>query len=198
MNGATTLMDEIESLLAELTSGDDQRAEASVMRLAKLGKAVLPFIQPFLNDPDPDKRWWALRLLAELPGDDLVPIFISALSDPDASVRQCAALALTRQPSPQAIEALISLLRERDALLPRLAANALVAIGAPAVPALLEVLNNGSPMERMQAARAIALIGDQRAIPALFNLFAEDSAWMDYWAEEGLERSGAGMVYFKP
>ncbi len=191
-------MDAIDALLAELTSGDDQRAEASVQRLSRLGKAVLPAIQTLLHAASPDHRWWAVRLLAELKDDDLLPLLTATLKDSDPSVRQCAALALVQQPSPGAIEALITALNDADALVSRLAGDALAAIGPPAVPALQEVLRTGAPAERRQAARALALIGDPRSIPAFMSLFTEDSAWMEYWADEGLERSGAGMVYFKP
>jgi HEAT repeat protein len=50
----------------------------------------------------------------------------------------------------------------------------------------------------LEAARALALIGDQRAIPALFALLSEDSVMLDYWANEGLDKMGAGMVYLIP
>jgi HEAT repeat protein len=86
----------------------------------------------------------------------------------------------------------------QDALLARLAANALACTGADAVPALLEVLEKGEQALRLEAARALAHIGDERSIPALFKALDEDSALMEYWANEGLERMGVGMVFFKP
>ena len=70
--------------------------------------------------------------------------------------------------------------------------------GAAAVPALLDLLETGLQAVRLETARTLAMIGDTRAIPALFNALDEDSALMEYWANEGLERMGVGMAFFKP
>jgi HEAT repeat protein len=120
------------------------------------------------------------------------------LKDKDVAVCQCAALGLSRQPDERAVPALVEAMASDDALLARLAANALGAIGAAAVPALLDALENGSQSVRLEAARTLAMIGDTRAIPALFNALDGDSALLEYWANEGLERMGVGMVFFKP
>ena len=93
---------------------------------------------------------------------------------------------------------LVEAISDGDPLLASLAADALVAIGGPAVPYLLEVMGNGSHSARLHAVRALALIGDDRAIPALFAALDQYSAVMQYWAEQGLERMGVGMVFFKP
>jgi HEAT repeat protein len=57
---------------------------------------------------------------------------------------------------------------------------------------------DAQPRVRTHAARALALIGDTSAIPALFKALEDDSAMVQYWVEEGLERMGVGQVYFKP
>lgn len=80
----------------------------------------------------------------------------------------------------------------------RLACNALIAIGSEAVPSLIEILRNGVSHARLQAARALAKIGDPRAIPALMEVLQTDSAISTYWAEQGLDKLGLSMVYFKP
>jgi HEAT repeat protein len=59
-------------------------------------------------------------------------------------------------------------------------------------------LRGDYPAARIQAARALALIGDTRAIPELFNALDGDSALLEYWAGEGLEKMGVGMVFFTP
>ena len=48
------------------------------------------------------------------------------------------------------------------------------------------------------SARALALIGDTEAIPALFKAWGEGSTMIQYWAEEGLDRMGVGMQFFIP
>ncbi len=187
----------MDDLLVELTCGDDERAERAARRLAGLGIAALELLRPLLAAPDADARWWAVRTLAELPRE-AVPLLVQALEDEDTSVRQCAALSLSCHPDERAVPALIEAMSAKDPLLARLAANALVSTGAAAVPALLEVLKTGQQSVRLEAARALAHIGDNRSISALFKALDEDSALMDYWANEGLERMGVGMVFFKP
>lgn len=202
---AVFLMMTLDELLLELTSGDDERAEGAVRSLSGYGEAALDALRSMLASPDVDRRWWAVRALAEIPGGAAIPFIIQALSDEDPAVRQCAALGLCQQPdipddsvAEVVVPALIEAMASNDALLARLAANALTCIGAAAVPALLDLLANSPDPVRLEAARALALIGDTRAIPALFEALEDDSALMEYWANEGLERMGVGMVFFQP
>ena len=185
---------EIQDTLSELTSGEDGRAEAAVAALARLADEaageVLAVLQSLLASPQADERWWAARALAGL--------LAAALGDADASVRQCAALGLRLHPDAPVIPALIAALDDPDALAVDLATDALVSNGQAAVPALLEVLKSGTRSARLKAVRALATIQDTRAIPALFAALDEDSALMEYWATEGLERMGVGMMFFKP
>jgi HEAT repeat protein len=188
----------MDDLLLALTSGDDERAEDAARRLAAHGEAAIPALRSLLAAPQAETRWWAARALAEIPGGWAAPWSIEALRDPDIAVRQCAALGISRQPDEQAVPALVEAMSSDDALLARLAANALASIGEAAVPALLDLLENGPQPVRLEAARALAMIGDTRAIPALFNALDGDSALLEYWANEGLERMGVGMMFFKP
>jgi HEAT repeat protein len=82
--------------------------------------------------------------------------------------------------------------------LTRLAVDALVSIGAEAVQPLIDILNHGKQRARLGAIQALARIGDTRSIPALFEALTADSAFMQYWANEGLEKMGVGMSFFKP
>jgi len=66
------------------------------------------------------------------------------------------------------------------------------------VPGLLEAMQGGDQRVRVEAVRAFAKIGDPRAIPALFEALDEGSALIEYWANEGLEKMGVGMVFYKP
>jgi HEAT repeat protein len=191
-------MSELKTLLAELTSGDDERAETAVPRLQAHEGDALRVLRPLLADPNPDTRWWAVRAMVEIRDPQVPGLLVSAIEDEDMSVRQCAAQALRHRPVPSAVPVLISALGVQDSLLARLAANALIAVGEPAVPELIGVMENGKGRPRLEAARTLAIIGDPRAIPVLYAALSEDSAWMDYWANEGLERMGVGMVFFKP
>ena len=191
-----------QALWLDLTSGDDLRAEKAALALADLAlegeEKILKRLRGLLQAPEADRRWWALRSLAGIKSESVIDLLIRGLKDSDASVRQCAALGLRLHPHPIAVPALTEAFADADHLVVELAADALAQIGAPAVPALLDILSRGPQAKRLEAMRALATIGDSRAIPALFSALDEDSALMEYWASEGLERMGLGMVYFKP
>lgn len=184
-------------LLDDLSSGDESRAEAASKALADFGDQATIALTDLLAGPNVDARWWAVRTLASLPNprpERLVP----ALGDSSPAVRQCAALGLAKNPSEAATPHLVRALSDEDALTAELAGHALVAIGPSAVPSLLDALKNSPQGARIQALRALAEIGDQRAIPAMIAAAAEDSAMLHYWAEKGLDKLGVNMVYLKP
>lgn len=191
-------MDALDQLIAELTSGDDRRAEAAAQKLAAAGENAASALQALLASPDSDTRWWAARALAEIPGEQAVNGLLQALADPDPAVRQCAALGCGKQRARSAVPALLRAMHDSDSLTARLAANALVIIGSPAVEPLVELLKGATQSVKLEAARALALISDPRAIPALFDALDNDSLLLEYWANEGLERMGVGMAFFKP
>ena len=188
----------MQDLLAELTSGDDTRAENSIPAITALGMAVMPALLDLTRADEVDSRWWAVRALAASPHTltvDLIPL----LSDSAPEVRAAAALALCNHPHESAVTALIKTLADEDSLTAGLAGNALAKIGSPSVPSLLEVMKNEAPLGiRLIALRALSEIRDHRAIPVLMKSLSEESAVLQYWAQEGLERLGLDMVYMKP
>jgi HEAT repeat protein len=195
----------LESLLDDLTSGDEARAEAAVAPLIGMGEEAVPALLELTRSPDVDSRWWGLRVLAASPHlrtEWLVPF----LNDPAPEVRQCAALGLAGKPSESAVESLVRALGDEDSMVATLAANALVKTGSPAVPSLIEaVKHHPEPAEgtrpqsrRIHALRALAEIRDHRAIPVMMQVMQEESALLQHWAQEGLERLGLDMVYIKP
>ena len=185
-------------LITEFTSGSDIRAEKAALQLASAGSESLEILSQLSEYQNPDVRWWATRSLAEIHTTEATHLLLKALRDPEPEVRQCAALALRGQPHTESIPQLIHLLSASDQLLARLSGDALIAIGSEAVPPLLAVMDDGSQSARLEAARALAAIGDTRAIPVLFKVFECDSAIMEHWAEQGLEKMGVGTMYFKP
>lgn len=189
---------DLQTLISDLTSDEEVRAVAAVDKISALGSDALPALFDLLNNPDPNKRWWAIRVLSAIPDPEVPSILRTALGDSDYTIRQCAALGLSQQPNPESIPDLISTLDDDDRLVARLAADALIAIGGPAVTDLIEVLEKGSPASRVESARALAVIGDTRAIPAMFTAWEEGSALIRHWIEQGFERMGVGMKFFKP
>jgi len=187
----------VESLLADLTSGDEIRAQSAVPGLIALGEATFPALRDLLASKDADQRWWALSTLAQTPQartEWLLPF----LNDTAPELRQAAALGLCSHPDETAIKPLIQALNDADSMVSNLASSALVAIGKPAVQSLMEIPKNAPHRARINAIRALAEIVDYAAIPALMSALEEDSAMMQHWAEEGLERLGLNMVYIKP
>ena len=187
----------LQTLLADLTSQDEARAEASVPELVALGEDAIPALLGLSHSTDSDKRWWAVRVLGEsphTPTENLLPF----LEDSAAEVRQAAALALSIRADESMLPDLIRALSDKDSIVGSLVINALVKVGAPAVPALLEVLNDAPQATRVLALRALAEIKDHRAIPVMMKVMQEDSALLQHWAQEGLERLGLDMVYIKP
>jgi HEAT repeat protein len=187
----------LNELLAELTSGDETRAENAVPGLVELGEDAFPALRDLLESSDEDQRWWALRTLAQSPRartEWLLPL----LNDSSAEVRQAAALGLCSHPDETAIRPLIQALSDADSMVSDLARNALIVIGKPAVPSLLEVPKDAHQRARINALRALAEIVDYSTIPTLMAALEDDSVMMQHWAEEGLERLGLNMVYLKP
>jgi HEAT repeat protein len=87
---------------------------------------------------------------------------------------------------------------DTEGMLGTLAMNALTEIGKSATPALLEAYQIAQPKAQIQIMRTLAEIRDQRAISLMLKATEEDSAMVNYWAKEGLERLGLNMVYIKP
>jgi HEAT repeat protein len=187
----------LKSLLDDLTSGDEKRAEAAIPQLIEMDADAIPALLALTGSQDVDTRWWALRALASTPHartEMLVPF----LNDPAPEIRQCAALGLAIKPDENAVEALVRALSDADSMVCSLAANALVKIGKAAVPSLIEAVKSGVQSQRIHALRALAEIKDHRAIPIMMQVMQEDSALLQHWAQEGLERLGLDMVYMKP
>jgi HEAT repeat protein len=187
----------LERLLGDLASGDEARADAALSQLVDMGQAAVSGLKDLTRSTDPDTRWWAVRGLASLsqaPAEWLVPF----LNDPAPEVRQCAALGLAGKPDEGAVDSLVRALNDDDSMTASLASNALIKAGSAAVPALIKAVKHGAASQRIHALRALAEIRDHRAIPVMMNVMQEDSALLQHWAQEGLERLGLDMVYIKP
>jgi HEAT repeat protein len=193
----------LKDLLNDLVSGDEIRAEEAVSPLINLGEEAIPSLMDLTHSADSDQRWWGLRVLAQSPlarTEWLIPF----LNDPAPEVRQCAALGLAAKPDEGAIQPLVRALSDEDSMVGGLAVNALIKVGKAAVPTLIEAVKrrpdegNAPQSARIHALRALAEIRDHRAIPVMMQVMGEDSALLQHWAKEGLDRLGLDMVYIKP
>lgn len=191
-------MADIEQLIADLTSGNDSRAQAAVPALTVRGEDAIGPLVEALDKPVADQRWWIVRALAEFDHPAAREALARALRDSDPSVQQCAALGLKHNPSTEAIPALVGHLSAEDRLLARLAADALAAVGPEAVAALDQAARDSDPAVRIEAVRALAIMGHPDAIGPLFKSIDDPSTMVTHWAEEGLDRLGIGMAFFSP
>jgi len=184
------------SPLDDLFSGDDERAEAA---LNVIRGDNLPELGAALASEDSQKRWWAACALARLNDERATAALLAATADPDPDLRAVVLHGLGQLRAPGAVTPLLFALNDSSAFLARLATDALIHVGSPAVPGLTRALEQDAEARvRANAARALALIGDPSAIPALFHALEDDSMMVQYWAEEGLGRMGVGQVYFQP
>jgi HEAT repeat protein len=113
-------------------------------------------------------------------------------------VRACAAQGLGELRAEEGIAGLVHSLADLSPLVSRIAADSLGRIGAPAIPALIEALQQGETPTRAGAARALSVIQPHEAIPALCAALDDPSAIVTHYAEEALERMGVGIVLFRP
>jgi len=93
-----------------------------------------------------------------------------ALRDKDEKVRELAAGALARLGDEEAIPDLVKLLGDRNEAMGKAAFEALRQLGSPAIPDLLEEIDEGARVSRPQtpgAARLLGLLGDDRALAPL-------------------------------
>lgn len=192
-------MADLQNLLDDLASGDEDRAQAAVPALTMHGSKAVQALASLVRSPIADRRWWAAYALAAFQGDRLAQdLLIQTLEDSTDAVRQCAALALKQNPTASAVEPLVRLMRGHDRLAARLAGDALGAVGVAAVPALTRASKDPNPGVRIEAVRALAQMKHPDAIGPLFNCLDDPSSVVSLWAEEGLDRLGIGMIFFKP
>lgn len=184
-------------LLAELTSGDDERAEAAAVLLAQIGEEAVPRLTRLLVSKDADRRWWAVRTLAAM-SQPPANLLAQALGDPSEEVRAAAALALAAHPVETVLPQLVRALSDEENLVGTLCVNALVSMGKDCVPSLLEAFPRSSLRGRIQIMRTLAAIKDARAIAIMLSSTEDESAVLNYWARMGLEALGLEMVYLIP
>jgi len=153
-------VDLIQALLDAIAADDDEEAER-IARLFAIQPHVLPALRPLLADPDANRRWWAVRSLALIGGDEAERLLSDHLADPDESTRCAAALGLGQLRTAAAVPLLCNQLTDPSGWVRDSAADALALIGEPALPALVDALADGRDGVRVRAARAAGRIVGQ-------------------------------------
>lgn len=119
--------------------------------LVAFGDAAVPYVLELLKDEDPETRYYATLVAAELPHPLLVEPLASNLFDDDQGVSRSALYALERFRKLEGIEKLEESLRA------------------------LAVTSDADQRSRLLAMRALAVLRDQRAVEALIGALCERS-----------------------
>jgi Uri superfamily endonuclease len=197
-------VDAVQTLLDAIHAGDDEAAER-VARTCVGQTALLPALRPLLADAEPDRRWWAVRTLAVVGGEEAGTLLMSRLSDPDEATRCAAALGLGQLRAASAVPALMAQLSDANGWVRDTAADALAMIGEPALPALAAMLTDGPDGSRVRAAGALrrivgGVLTDRQtgefeaqfrpALGALFTALNDPNRLVRHNAYEALDRLG--------
>lgn len=157
----------------------EKSRQAAARALGMLGpqaKSAAPRLAQALEDPAPEVAWEAAQALSRI-GVEGIPGLRGALSSESASVRQRAATALSLMgPAAEpAISALLERLDDKDAGVGDAAAYALSAINLPALAELLQVVDSGTGVARIRAAKALAWMPAprRRTVPPLLKMLQD-------------------------
>lgn len=190
---------QLSQLQIELTSGDDDRAEAAALNIGKLGDAAMPMLRALLTHTDADTRWWATRALGATGSAAAISVLSDLCADTEIDVRVCAIVALGQfgERGAPAVSTLIERMTHAAVFEATLAADALAQIGRAATLELVGALQHGDAAVRGRAARALAHIADPRSIPALIAALDDESPIVEHYANEVLPKLGVGSILLK-
>lgn len=173
---AATVLAEIElpllpGLAQAIEELEDRTRETTLSALRQLGKNALPTLLCLLRSDNWHQRRGAVWALGEMRDKAAVPLLVDTLNDADELVASDAAYALGRIRDSAAIPALLDALGHQNWRVGKAASKGLEAIGKPAVPALIKILDGkiSSPTRQVRAIEALAMIDDPDAAAALLD-----------------------------
>ncbi|MHB9108315.1 MAG: HEAT repeat domain-containing protein [Armatimonadota bacterium] len=189
----------IEPLVGLLKDEKPAVQKATMEALIAFGGHAVPALSRALSDKAVMARVNAAIALGTIHDVKAVPVLCSALKDTESQVRLHAAESLGMLGDKRAIEPLSEVLQDAERQVTDAAASALqkiglptdpasqakfavaradwnraIALGAVAVDALIEGMNNPNTDVRRNAAKSLGVIGDPRAIQPLLNALADE------------------------
>lgn len=174
-------------------------------RLEQGGGEAVPVLVGLLRDysarDDAELRWKAAEILAKLGPDanESGSALVAALRDPDPHVQAVCASALAKVgvPADIAVPLLGELLKSGDAVVVARALSQYKAAASPALPALVELLQDESRSveARWNAARTIGKIGPEAvsAVPALMKFLKDKDGTLREHCAEAIGDIGPGV-----
>jgi HEAT repeat protein len=137
------------------------------------------------------RRATAAHRLGDMGSPSAVPALLDLLDrDSDRDVRSACARSLGCLAAAEAVPSLVAALVGRRVPHAQ-AAQALLAVGSPAVPELLALLESGEPQMRAWAAELVGLLGEASHGDALIHCLRDTSADVRIRAARALGRLGA-------
>lgn len=159
-------------LVAVLRDEDRAVREAAIGALTTIGEPSVEVLGACLSDPQLSVQEAASSILASIGDARVVAPLLKALGSADWIVRMHAAKALGRIKDATAVEALIPFLQDKVKAVRAEATGALAAIGAAAIPSLLQALKHEEWLVRLHAIEALGKTKSPEAVePLLFVLF---------------------------
>ncbi len=153
----------------------DVRLEAGWSLAQQGDPEALPFLLAAIKSEYSEIRSEAADKLANYGTPDVVDALIRALKDDNHYVRENAAASLGHTEDKRAIGPLIAALNDDSESVVAAACEALGRLGAKqAVPRIIKVLPNLK--DATPTARALCMLPDQKAIPALVKIIEDDKA----------------------
>jgi HEAT repeat protein len=189
--GQIEVLQAIPHLLRTLQDENPYVRRRTVEVLGQIGDPqAIPGLIQALQDRHIDVRCSAAEALGQIGDAGAILVLLQALQDRHQYVRRNAAKALGRIANAQAISGLIQALEDSDWSVPFEAAKALVQIGPPAVPSLVQTLQNRDNNVRRIAADTLGQIGAAQAMPGLIQALQDSDRDVRYSAAEALGQIG--------
>jgi HEAT repeat protein len=155
-------------------------------------RAAIPGLVALLDRSDWMAREQAVIALGELGDESVVPVLVPLLRDQAGSMRQRAAEALARIDGDAALAALWDAFEHRGFSRIGYVASALATFTPDVIPRLIEAAESDDPDTRYWAAVALGSTGDDRVVPTLERMMAEDrgktvfDGWVSVAAKKAL------------
>lgn len=158
----------IPALLVALNYTDEKVRRVATEILMKMkAREAVPALVGILKDQSWRVRKSSAEALGEIGSHDAIIGLIQALSDKHASVRLETVRALGKLRDPKILSALVKILDDPSWEVRRAAVEAMAKFGTSASKVLAKALENDSLVARKIAARVLADLGTQEALPAL-------------------------------
>ncbi|GKS63561.1 hypothetical protein YTPLAS72_08650 [Nitrospira sp.] len=164
----------VAPLVALLRDEDRSVREAAVEALRSIGTPAVEAVGACLAQPDLSVQEAASAILSTIADERVLPSLVKALRSNDWIVRMHAAKALGLIRHTDAVVPLIPLLQDKVKAVREEAAAGLAAIGAPAIPSLVQALRHEEWLVRLHAVEALGKTRSAHAVEPLLSVLFND------------------------